>query len=152
MICVNSIVLVAPVVRRVVAERDEIVLEAARDHVQVDATLVQERERGDHLGDRVRVHVDRLHRDERAELTRALEHDLREEPGVEQPVVGVDQHATVARLVAPLRHSLDVLEVLLTVVPVGGRACRKELYARLWRADTQNCTDPFSPRSPGLLG
>src|SRR5213592_1806613 len=49
------------VVRGRVVQRDQVILESARHHVQVDASPVQMAEGRRHFGDGVRVHVDRLH-------------------------------------------------------------------------------------------
>jgi hypothetical protein len=137
---------VAAVVRRVVAERDEVVLEAAGHHVEIDAPPVEERERRDHLRDRVRVHVERLHRHERGDLARALDDDLRDEPRIEQAVVGVDEDPGAARLLAPARHRRDEPCVVARVFTAVGRRGRVEEGLRGHAAPDEN--DMFERHPP----
>ena len=97
--------------RRGVAERGEVVLEPARHHVQVHTTPVEKSQRRDHLGRGVRVHVDGLHGDERAEPLRVLDDDLRGEPGVHEQIGGVHEDALASRPLAPaggVRHLPEV--------------------------------------------
>jgi pyruvate/2-oxoglutarate dehydrogenase complex dihydrolipoamide dehydrogenase (E3) component len=56
------------------------------------------------------VHVHRLNRDEGTQLLGSLQDRLGEQPGIDEPVVGVDEHAAVAGLVAPARELHDALE------------------------------------------
>ena len=108
--------LVAVVVSCVVTEREEVVPEAACDHVQVDPPPVQVSERGHHLGNGVRMHVDGLHGNERTQVLRPLKDELRNEPRVDQAVVCVDEDASIPCTVAPARNFGDPLEIALRIL------------------------------------
>ena len=71
---------VSLMVRCLVRQGLEVEPETAGDQVQPDPALIEKPQRGGHLGSRVRVHVHRLDRDERAKGLRALDDDLGDEP------------------------------------------------------------------------
>ena len=92
------------VMRRRVVQRLEVVLEASRYHVEVNASPVQKAQRGDGLRHRVGMHVDGLHGDEGTEPFRVRDHRLRDQPRVYEPVVGIDQDAFAPGRLAPASH------------------------------------------------
>ena len=130
-LCVFRRAQIAVVVRRGVAERDQVVAEAARQHVERDAPVMQMGDRGDHLRDRVGMHVDRLHRDQRHQPLRVLDHDLRHQPRIDQAVVGVDQHALAMEFLAPLRDVDHLPHIVAPVDVLGLRACRVDADAAM---------------------
>jgi len=87
--------------------------EPARDHVQEDTTFVQMRERTHDFGDGIRMHVGRLHCHERTELLGILQNDLRNKPGIDQGVVGIDENPLAPAFFAPARDSFHLIDVLL---------------------------------------
>jgi hypothetical protein len=68
---------------------------------------VQMRERRDHLGDAVGVHVGRLNRHQRAQTLGGLDDDLRDEPRIQLTVVGEDEDAFVPRVLASASELLQ---------------------------------------------
>ena len=122
---------VALVVGRRIVERLEVVLEAARNHVEVDASPVEEPERRDHLGDGIGMHVDRLHRDERAEPVGVREDLLRHEPRVDKAVVGVDEDPLAPCGFAPARDVHHLPTVSQWRRRERRRAGREHLQSRL---------------------
>src|SRR5881394_3010918 len=81
-------------------------------------------------------------------ISRRLQHHLRQQPRVDERVVGVDQAAVAPRRVAPCGDPRHLLEVAPAVRPAGGRACRVDPDARI-----KHDAPPPSPRggraSPG---
>ena len=112
---------VSAIVRSGIVEGDEIVLESTGDHVQAQTPSVQVSESADHLGHRVRMHVDGLHGDQRRERGGVLDYDLGNQPGIEKSVIGVDEHALAAGAVAPTRDIANVLQVSGGVGAAEGR-------------------------------
>ena len=121
--------LVAPIVGGRVVESRQIVLEPARDHVQIDPPPVQVAEGGRHLGDGIRMHVDRLDRDQRAQGPGALDDDLRHQPGVDERVVRIDEDPPAPRPFAPAGHPDDLVEIGPRVVAARRRAGGEDLDA-----------------------
>ncbi len=66
------------------------------------------RERRDHLGHAVGVHIGRLNGHERAQTLGRLDDDLRDEPGIQLAVVGEDEDAFVPRVLASARELLQL--------------------------------------------
>ena len=106
---------IALVMRRQVVERRQIVLESSRHHVEMDAPAVQVRERGDHLGDAVRVQIDGLDRHQRAQPIGRLEGDLQD------------------RVFAPARDLLQLANARSRLRQCGRRASREDLQAVIGR-------------------
>ena len=102
---------IALVMLGVVAEGKEIVSESTRDHVQVHPPTVEVGERRDQLRDRVGMHVHGLHRDQRAQVLRALDDHLGHEPRIDQAVVGVDEDSGASCAVAPSRDLDSALKI-----------------------------------------
>ena len=124
------------VVRGGIAERRQVVLEASRHHVEVDAPPVQEAERRDQLRDAVGVHVDGLHRDEWSEPLGVGDQGLRHEPRVHGPVVGIDQQALKARCLAPPRYFDHLSHVVPRRCTIGRGTGREESQGALDRRIT----------------
>ena len=120
---------IALVVGRQVVERGQIVLESPRHHVEIDAPAVQVRERRDHLGNAVRVHIDRLDRHQRAQSLGGLDDHLRNQPWIQLRIVGKHQHAFAACVFAPARDFLQLADARLGLRQGGRRASREDLQA-----------------------
>ena len=113
--------------RGLVAECKQVVTEPARDHVQEDPPAVDVGEGRHHVGDGVGVHVDRLNRHQRAQLFGRLDDDLRDEPRVDDLVVGVDQDAAIPGAIAPRGDIGDAPAILVRWQIPGLWAGGKEL-------------------------
>ena len=122
---------VSPIVRSRVVERDEIVLEPAGDHVEIDAPPEQIPDGGQRLGHGVRVHVDRLHRNERAERRGVLDDDARQQPGVGLGVVAVHEDARTPLSFAPARNLHHLSQVRCAIRAGGWRARGEDLERRV---------------------
>src|SRR3954464_13294096 len=72
------------------------------------------RERAHHFGDRIRMHIGRLHRHERTELLCILQNDLRNKPGIDQGVVSIDENALTTAFFAPACDSFYLIDVPLS--------------------------------------
>ena len=82
-------------------------------------------DRRNHLRYRIRVHIHRLNGDERTNPFSILDDDLRQGPGVQQPVVRVDEDAFAAGGFAPPCDSNDLVEIRGAVDLVGWRTRRE---------------------------
>src|SRR2546422_3456114 len=82
----------------------------------------------------VRVHVSGLDRDQGTEAGRVLDDDVRHQPGINEPVVGIDENPLAPRLLTPARHVGHPLDVGLAVSIGGLRAGRKHLETHVGRA------------------
>src|SRR5260221_3661041 len=95
-----------------IAQRDKIVAKAAGHHVEGDPVTMEMGERGDQLGQRIVVHVDRLHRDQWTHPPSILDDDLSDQPWINKAVIGIDEHAMAIELLAPSRDFDDVADVI----------------------------------------
>src|SRR6185503_13885316 len=107
--------------------------EPAGHHVQVHAAAMQECERRDHLGGRVRMHVRGLNRDERAQPARYAEYQLRDEPSIELAVVREHENSLASGLLAPHRDFFESAFGGLRFLGRGYGAGREDLDARVAR-------------------
>ena len=73
------------------------------------------------------MHVYGLDGHERAEAFRGAQSELRDDPRVDEPIVGVDQHAAIAGPLAPARDLRDALRVWNLMRILGLRAGGEEL-------------------------
>ena len=87
-----------------------------------------------HLRDGVRVHVDGLNGDEGAQACRALNDDLRHQPSVDEPIVGIDENPLAPGPLTPARHVGHPLRVGVAVSVAGLRAGREHFEARIGQA------------------
>ena len=118
---------VSLIVRRGVAQGVQVVLEASGDHVEIETAAVEVGERSDLLGDRVRMHVDRLDRHERAQRRRVLDDDVGKQPGIQETVVRIDKDPLASRLFTPARHLSDPLDVAIFGHAGRGGTGRKQI-------------------------
>src|SRR5204862_7116337 len=93
--------IIAFVVRGGVVHGEEIVLKAAGDHVEINPPMVKLPECGGDLRHCVWMHIDRLDGDKRAECLRVLDNHMREQPWIEKRIIGVNENAPAAGLLAP---------------------------------------------------
>jgi hypothetical protein len=75
--------------------------------MEVKASVVEERERGDHLRGRVRVHRAGLDVDQWGKCVGVLKDDVSYEPRVYMSVVALQKNTTAASFFTPARHVHD---------------------------------------------
>src|SRR5262249_13071443 len=122
---------VPPIVWGRVVQADKVVAEAACHHVEVNAAMIEKPERGNHLRHGIWMHVDRLNGNQRTELTCMLEDALRYQPGINDPVVRVNQDSFATICFTPVGNVDHALEVLRRGMVAGLRAGRKDSDFRL---------------------
>src|SRR2546430_11334472 len=97
-----------------------------------------------------RSHVNGLDRDQGTEARRVLDDDVRREPSIYEPVVGVNQNPLASGLLTPARHVGHPLDVGLGVTVGRLRAGRKHFethVARAVHAIVHVCARSFLVRS-----
>src|SRR4051812_8433026 len=90
--------------RSQIVQRGEVVLESSGDDVQANLTAVQITQAADDLGDGKGVHVGGLDSHQGRQGGSVLNHQLGDQPGIDDAVIGVDQHSLASGFVTPARY------------------------------------------------
>ncbi len=105
---------------------------------------MEQGERGDQLRRGVGVHVGGLNRDEGAQRAGLLQDQLSDEPGVDEAVVGVDEHPVEARVLAPARGLRHARRIRLARSVLGLRAGGEDANPRIRHVHTLVSSRPAS--------
>src|SRR5262249_20121296 len=88
-------------------------------------------DRCDKLCDRVWVHVDRLHCNERHDVLCVLHNNLGDEPWIDQAVIRVNQHAVAVEFLGPLRDVDYPPNIVAPVEILGLGTGREDAYVKI---------------------